>query len=116
MALARVEDRVSNRRKARRRAAKGALDGQIGDLPAALALGPCVEVWADPTHSCPEWSAKRRFAAAASAWLDRAGVERDTDRWRLVPSRGVWSAHRRGVVLDQCDSLRREAEALLKCS
>lgn len=55
---------MSSRREARRKYVAATANG----VPADLALGPCVEVWADPKAACPVTSARARWRAARDEW------------------------------------------------
>ena len=68
-----ADRRVTARRRAR---AREVGVSESGGVPAVLAVGRCIEVWADPAAACPSWSAVRRFDAVRESWLAQAGVER----------------------------------------
>ena len=60
-------------------------------MPAALLVGRCIEVWAEPKADSPADSAFRRFAVARGWWLDAAYVDKPTDRDALIPRGTPWS-------------------------
>jgi hypothetical protein len=86
---------VSARREARSRLP--VLSSARGGLPAAFALGACMDVWSDHSdrsswrfHETGQtdanwWSARRRFREAREAWLDSIGVVETADRCRVFP-------------------------------
>ena len=74
---------TSDRRAARRMApAPAAVDG----IPADLALGPCVEVWADAGDGFLEWSAWWHWKAARDEWMTASGLEPGRDYRYLPPA------------------------------
>jgi hypothetical protein len=72
---------TSDRRAARRSAPTPSVDG----IPADLAAGPCVEVWADPGSNAPQFSALRNWQAARDEWMTARGLDPDPDYRHLPP-------------------------------
>lgn len=70
----------SSRREARRLAKPSEVDG----IPADLAGGPCVEVWADRASRFPQHSARLRWKAARDAWMRSQDLDPRTD-YRQLP-------------------------------
>jgi hypothetical protein len=62
---------TSDRRAARRMAPPATAEG----IPADLAEGPCVEVWADPGCGLPQWSAWRNWHDARDEWMTAHGLD-----------------------------------------
>lgn len=62
-----------------RRSARGGLPGSgrprySGDeLPPELAVGPCVEDWAEPGDAWPANAARRRWSDAVDEWAESTG-------------------------------------------
>ncbi len=82
---------TSDRRAARQKAPSPTVD----EIPADLAAGPCVEVWADSGERFPEWSAWRNWHDARDDWMTSQGLDPATD-YRHLPdalrSRAPYSA------------------------
>ena len=55
-----------------------------GGIPTDLAAGPCIELWADPGHHFPEWSALSNWHTARDAWATARGLNPATD-YRHLP-------------------------------
>lgn len=53
-------------------------------IPAELAAGPCVEVWADPASRFLEWSAWRNWHDARDEWMTAQGLDPVKD-YRHLP-------------------------------
>lgn len=53
-------------------------------LPADLALGPRIEVWADPDSSCPQFSARTNWRDARNEWAADNGLTLPAD-YRHLP-------------------------------
>jgi len=62
-----------------------------GRVPAVLAIGRLVEVWAAPDVAPRSWSAVRRFEAVRESWLAQAGVQRVEEQQRPIPHGSPWS-------------------------
>lgn len=72
---------MSSRRDARRTGSSTSADSGI---PADLALGPCIEVWADPDAPCPSFSARRNWQDARNEWAAANGLSLPAD-YRHLP-------------------------------
>lgn len=72
---------TSSRRAARRPPAKS----EAGTIPADLAAGPCVEIWADSGCHFPQWSARIQWKAARDAWARGQGLHMPGDYRHLPP-------------------------------
>lgn len=89
---------MSARRQARQRTPVLERPQGPAGVPAALAIGRCVEVWADPSHPTPSWSATRRFNLAREAWARQAEAE-DAEARALIPDGSPWSLdHKAGAA------------------
>lgn len=86
-------------------------------VPAALAVGPCIEVWSGRTERGnpfrdPAQLAASRYGRAVDRWVAASGIDR-AERFRLVPAMAPFSALDRPVPGDLA-ALRTEAAELLK--
>lgn len=81
------------------------------EVPPELALGRCIEVWADERDAQlgarPSFPAQAhsRWARAFDAYCAERQIARGADRWALVPPRAPWS-------LDFLVAQGREVEAV----
>jgi hypothetical protein len=62
---------MSTRRDARRAPVAQEIDG----IPADLAAGPCVEIWADSGCHFPQWSARNNWHSARNEWARKQGLD-----------------------------------------
>jgi hypothetical protein len=82
---------MTARRQARARDV-AAVATTVGGVPRALAVGRCIEVWAeDPDAVNAPYAAMRRFSTARRWWLEQAGVESVAEGCQLVPLGSPWS-------------------------
>lgn len=70
-----------------------------GTVPAALLIGPCIEVWAENPSTDSSGrvvaditSARRRFRAACEAWWSANHIP-ETEKFKIIPAGAAWSAH-----------------------
>jgi hypothetical protein len=56
----------------------------MGGIPADLAAGPCVELWADKGGHFPQWSARINWRAARNKWARTQGLHMPGD-YRHLP-------------------------------
>lgn len=81
---------MSERRQARERDMSEAVEA-TGGVPAALQIGACIEVWADPKSQSPSAiSAWRRYSMARNWWLESAGLDDQAEATDLFPGRSPW--------------------------
>lgn len=65
---------MSERRRARGRRTAAGRPRYFGtELPAHLAIGPCVEEWSKPGDSWPALAARHRWADAVDEWAEATG-------------------------------------------
>jgi hypothetical protein len=81
---------MSARREARAKVPVLERPSSQGRVPAALSIGRCVEVWADPQADDPQASARRRFEMARARWAASVGAD-DQEILTLVPASAAWS-------------------------
>lgn len=62
-----------------------------GHVPAALAIGRCIEVWADPAVEFAHYSAMRRFGVAREHWGHLMGLN-DLELQDAISHGAPWSA------------------------
>lgn len=87
---------MSERRSARAgQSAAGVVRYLGNDLPPVLAMGPCIEVWADPTAPTAWMSAWRRWRVAVDEWARSTGWAHEgrpaMNARNLARTRHAWS-------------------------
>ena len=107
---------MSARRQARARTPAPSRTG--GEIPRALLIGRCIEVWANPADRFDHWSADMRFGSARTAWLEAVG-RGDMDPQTVISDHAPWSITDQperlattGCSIAELAALRTEAESL----
>lgn len=108
---------MSERRAARGRTTAGRLRYYGNELPPELAIGPCVEDWAQPGDSWPALAARHRWGDAVDEWAEATGWAtssrpacnaRNLARTRHPWSRGYLEETGRGDLVDYFEGRRAD--------
>lgn len=110
---------MSTRRQARAAASPTNLIA-IDGVPQALAIGPCIEVWAVDPHGNPHglariFQARMRFRSATNRYFADQGLETTAQQAAAIRPRSHWSTQDYPDWLNetQVKALRKQAQGLL---